>query len=72
MDDVDVKEAQLEISELDEEDYRGLLAVIITGGSFALVALALIYRPEYLTDIMTGVVGLVSMVVAWYFKLKGK
>jgi len=60
------KEDMMQFKDVGEEDYRGILAIIVTGGFVFLLTLTLILRPEYFEKVAAVFTGLVSSIVTAY------
>jgi hypothetical protein len=64
------KEAMINVKDMSESDWRGVLALTIIVGSFILICIGLLIdRLEILTG---GVWTLMYAVTNWYFKAKEK
>jgi hypothetical protein len=50
-----------------EEDWRGLLAILIIGCGFALLAVAMALDKPW---IASGIFPIIALVTQWYFKAK--
>lgn len=63
------KEPMVDIKDLQEKDWRGILALIIIVGGFVLVAFAMMLdRQGYLGSVLIMMV----LIAEWYFKSKQK
>ena len=64
------KKDLIELKDLEEEDWRGILALTIIIGGFILVVLGIFY--DKLDGVIGGIGTLMYAVAQWYFKSKEK
>ena len=57
----------IKIENVTEEDWRGLLALLIIGGGFAILAVAMVLDKPW---VASGLLPIMALVAQWYFKAK--
>jgi hypothetical protein len=57
----------INFEKVTESDWRGLLALFIIGGGFALLAVAMALDKPW---VASGILPIMALVVQWYFKAK--
>jgi hypothetical protein len=57
----------INFEKVTESDWRGFLALLIIGGGFALLAVAMALDKPW---VASGILPIMALVVQWYFKAK--
>jgi len=63
------KEPLVSVKDLEEDDWRGIIALIVLIGGFIIVALCILVN-RY--EIVAAITPLMALTVQWYFKAKEK
>jgi hypothetical protein len=63
----DKKTEMMDLKDMEEKDYRGVLAFIAVGGYVVTVLVSLLFRPDYLKDIIAAST-LPILAMEWYFR----
>ena len=65
-----VKRSLLFIKKLAPEDWRGILALIVTIGGLVLIGVAVQYGKDVVAIVVPSITTIMTMCLAWYFKEK--
>ena len=63
------KEPLVSVKDLEEDDWRGIIALIVLIGGFVMIALSILTAQF---ELVAAVTPLMALTVQWYFKAKEK